>query len=174
MSTPQPRHDEDGDEEKVGPGNCCKTFTKFLLSQVGLSIIVILYSVAGAFIFKHLEQTNEKQECIKKMEKYVVMANETKQQIWMAAKAYVKQYNDDDEDPDVVQNALIEFRQTLVQFRDDARALQYDGKDCNRMGEDGGPGYKWSLPGALLFSVTVITTIGNHFDLKLKVSELFL
>ena len=134
MATPQPRHDEDGDEEKIGPGDCCKTFTKFLLSQVGLCIIVILYSVAGAFIFKHLEQTNEKQECIKKMEKYVFMANETKLQIWTAAKAYVKQYHDDDEDPDVVQNALVEFRQTLVQFRADVLELKYDGKDCNRMG----------------------------------------
>ena len=59
MAIPQSRHDEDGNEEKgLGPLDCCKTFTKFLLSQVGLCIIVILYSAAGAFIFKHLEQIN--------------------------------------------------------------------------------------------------------------------
>ena len=101
MAVEQPRQVEDEEEETSGAGECCKTLMKFMLSQVGLCLIVILYSVAGGFIFQHLEQTNEKQECIKKMEKYVVMANETKVNIWTASKAYVQQYMDDDQDPDV-------------------------------------------------------------------------
>jgi len=43
---------------------CCKKAAKFLASTLGLSIIVALYAVAGAFIFQTLEQTNEKEECI--------------------------------------------------------------------------------------------------------------
>jgi len=43
---------------------CCKKATKFVFSTVGLAIIVALYSVAGAYIFQLLEQTNEKEECI--------------------------------------------------------------------------------------------------------------
>jgi len=43
---------------------CCKKGAKFLASTLGLSIIVAVYAVAGAFIFQILEQTNEKEECI--------------------------------------------------------------------------------------------------------------
>jgi len=43
---------------------CCKKLAKFLASTLGLSILVALYAVAGAFIFQILEQTNEKEECI--------------------------------------------------------------------------------------------------------------
>ena len=32
---------------------------------------------------------------------------------------------------------------------------------CLIMGEEGGPEYKWSYAGSLLFAVTVITTIGE-------------
>ena len=164
MTIAQSRRDEDelDDADERGAGNCCKTFTKFLLSHVGLCMVVVLYSVAGGFIFKHLEQTNEKQECIKKMDRYNVMALEVKNELWTVSKAFVKQYNDDDRDPDRQQEALQEFRKYLVQFRSDVRELNYDGKNCSMMGETGGPGYRWSFPGALLFSVTVITTIGNH------------
>jgi len=44
--------------------DCCKKAAKLAFSTVGLSIIVALYAVAGAFIFQALEQTNEKEECI--------------------------------------------------------------------------------------------------------------
>ena len=43
---------------------CCKKAAKLAFSTVGLSIIVALYAVAGAFLFQVLEQTNEKEECI--------------------------------------------------------------------------------------------------------------
>ena len=61
------RYDDDM-EDKEKPANCCKTCTKFLLSRVGISIMVILYSVIGGFIFEFLEKTNEKGECIQKMQ----------------------------------------------------------------------------------------------------------
>jgi len=42
----------------------CKTATRFVLSTIGLCVVVALYAVVGAFIFQTLEQTNEKEECI--------------------------------------------------------------------------------------------------------------
>ncbi len=44
--------------------NFCKRVFKFIFSQVGLSAMVVAYTIAGGFIFEHLEQTNEKQECM--------------------------------------------------------------------------------------------------------------
>lgn len=171
MAIAQSRQAEDDDddyvpEEERNPAGCCKMFTKFFLSHIGLCVMVVLYSVAGGFIFQHLEQTNEKQECIKKMDKYTDMANGTVDELWTASQAFVQQWIDDNQDEERAQEAISEFRSYLVRFRDDTIELDYDGKDCDKMGEDDGPGYQWSFPGALLFSVTVITTIGRVFYLK--------
>lgn len=141
-----------------GKGECCKKFLKFLFSNLGLIAMVVAYSVAGGFIFEHLEKTNEKAECIKSMEKYIPMENDTTWKLWQMATAYVPAYNDGEE---LEATALHEIEQILHKFRTDVLELSYDGKNCTIMGETGGPGHKWSLPGALLFSVTVITTIGE-------------
>ena len=42
----------------------CKKAMKFTFSQLGLCTMVALYAIAGAFIFQHLEKTNEKDECV--------------------------------------------------------------------------------------------------------------
>ena len=57
--------------------------------------------------------------------------------------------------------AIGEFEKVLRDFRSQVIDLNYDGKNCTIMGEPGGPGFKWSFSGSLLFAVTVITTIGK-------------
>ena len=158
---PQVEYDnDDGGQEKKGRGDCCKKFLKFLFSHIGLCGMVVAYSVAGGFIFQHLEQTNEKQECVKKMDKYNPMENETTFKLWEIAQAFVPESNDDTE---IEPKALGEIESILKKFRTDVLELDYDGKNCTIMGDEGGPGFQWSFPGALLFSVTVITTIGKSY-----------
>ncbi len=149
----------DGNEQtKNGFANCCKKFTKFMFSHIGLCGMVIAYCVAGGFIFAHLEQTNEKQECTKAMDKYHPMANNTVNKLWEVGKTFCDKKDDDEN----VDNALKEIGKLVIQFRNDVLELGYDGTNCTAMGEEGsGVGYQWSFPGALLFSVTVVTTIGK-------------
>ncbi len=160
VTTIEDEQGEDGkDEQKRSMiANCCKKFLKFLFSHIGLGGMVIGYCVAGGFIFAHLEQTNEKQECVKAMDKYNPMANNTVNKLWEVAKTFC----DDKDDDENVENAIKEITKLVDRFRDDVLELGYDGVNCTAMGEEGsGVGYQWSFPGALLFSVTVVTTIGK-------------
>ncbi len=149
----------DGKEQrKNAVKNCCKKFVKFMFSHIGLCGMVVAYCVAGGFIFEHLEQTNEKQECVKAMDKYKPMANNTVNKLWEVAKTFCDNKNDIEN----VENALSEIGKLVDRFRNDVLELGYDGKNCTAMGDPGsGVGYQWSFPGALLFSVTVVTTIGK-------------
>ncbi len=155
------RQDRHGTERKDGGAKeCCKTFSKFIFSHIGLCGMVVLYSVIGGFTFQYLEQTNEKQLCIEAENAFLPMEAETVQNLWVMSKAFYSQYESDGMDPEVQGEALDAFHAVLQQFRDDTLELGYDGKNCSMMGEVDGPGYQWSFPGSLLFSVTVITTIG--------------
>ena len=75
---------DDGDAESSQSkrGNYCRKVLKFCFSHIGLCGMVIAYAVAGGFIFEHLEKTNEKQECVKAMEKYEPYINDTVFKLW--------------------------------------------------------------------------------------------
>ncbi len=92
---PEDPYDEDDQRDESnkgrGCGNCCKAFAKAAFSHIGLCGMVVAYSVAGGFIFQHLEATNEKQECVKAMDKYIPMENKTVNDLWSLAQAYVPQ-----------------------------------------------------------------------------------
>ncbi|ESN94959.1 hypothetical protein HELRODRAFT_102762 [Helobdella robusta] len=113
---------------------------------------MIVYTIIGALVFQNLETTNEKQQCIRKMNAYNPIENETAEELWKAAQVF--QQIDDEE------NALDAIYDIVVDFRQKALALKYDGKNCSQIGVDGGPQSDWSFSGSLLFCVTVFTTVG--------------
>ncbi|CAH1797996.1 unnamed protein product, partial [Owenia fusiformis] len=139
---------DDTEKKKKTLGTICKKVLKFMFSHIGLCGMVVAYSIAGGFIFKHLEKHNEWTECIKSRDQYMPKENET-------IKRLVKVMGS--------QRTLVEkeeeFNRTLRTFRLNVLEIGYDGKDCENMGNEDGPAFQWSYPGALLFSVTVITTI---------------
>ena len=57
--------------------SCCKVVMKFLFSHIGLCAMVILYCVAGGFIFEHLEKNNEEQICYESRGEYDPMEDKT-------------------------------------------------------------------------------------------------
>ena len=163
------------DRKKEGKcGGRCKKVLKGLFSHVGITGMVVAYSFIGGFIFQHLEETNEKQVCVQLMEKYQPMENKTILNIWEISKVYVNEYTITvgNEALKLQEDAIAQFEKILAEFRANVLELDYDGKNCTIMGETGGPGFRWSFPGALLFSVTVITTIGKLFIFRGKAVSL--
>ncbi|CAH1797994.1 unnamed protein product [Owenia fusiformis] len=136
-------------KKKKKIGETCKKVLKFLFSHIGLCSMVVGYSVAGGFIFEHLEKHNEWTECVKARDQYLPKENETIDRLMEIVTSTL-----------AVSKTEEEFNKTLRTFRLNVLEIGYDGKDCDNMGEKGGPSFQWTFPGALLFSVTVITTIG--------------
>ncbi|WAQ99861.1 KCNKI-like protein [Mya arenaria] len=139
---------EDGDEKKQD--GCCKVFWKFMFSHIGLCAMVVLYSVAGGFIFEHLERENEKAVCTESLDEYVPMQDKTLENL----KKVILENNLNTD------AMMIQMKSILQTFRNNSLAIGYDGRNCDGYGEPNGPTYEWSWAGALMFSVTVITTIG--------------
>jgi len=132
---------------------CCKKFMKFLFSHVGLCVMVILYCVAGGFIFEHLEKNNEEQICYDSRDEYIDMEERTLNNTIKVIK--------EQEGSGQTDVLVIQLQSILATFRDNSIAIGFDGKNCTAYGETDGPKYKWSWSGALFFSVTVISTIGK-------------
>ncbi|KAK3605639.1 hypothetical protein CHS0354_032589 [Potamilus streckersoni] len=129
---------------------CCKKIMKFMFSHIGLCGMVVLYTIAGGFIFQHLEKANEVEICYESQKEYDPMENKTLENFRKVIET----------NPLDLEAQMIQFRSILQTFRNNALAIGYDGSDCDRYGEENGPVYVWSWPGSLMFSVTVITTIG--------------
>ena len=143
---------DDASDVKRARMEFCKRSAKVILKNVFLCLLVTLFAIAGGVIFQHLENTNERQECIETMNKYIPMENQTAHSLWQISTSFT--------DEDDVDLAVNEFRKQVQTFRDNVLALKYDGSNCTAMGEEGGPKYMWSFSGSLLFAVTVFTTIG--------------
>ena len=126
-------------------GTFLKQFVAFLFSHVGLCIIVVAYSIMGGVVFQGLEAENERfqKTTVANMRRHHV------DRLWNLT---------------VELNVLYKLNWTflannvLLDFQNDVhRAAKEKGWD----GEDG-KALQWTFAGALLYSVTVITTIGMY------------
>ncbi|CAL1526594.1 unnamed protein product [Lymnaea stagnalis] len=136
--------------------SCCKMFMKFLFSHVGLCAMVILYCVAGGFIFEHLEKNNEEQICYESRSEYEPMEMKT---INSTLKIFYD-YGGAITTETSRELMYVQLQSVLETFRNNTLAIGYDGSWCQLYGQPNGPVYEWSWAGAVLFSVTVISTIG--------------
>ncbi|KAH7960854.1 hypothetical protein HPB49_024013 [Dermacentor silvarum] len=124
--------------------SCCRKFAAFLFSHVGLCALVVGYSVLGAFAFRALEGPYE----VRKASQVRALREQTVSRLWDVTAALNVLYKDNW--TAAVNEHIREFQLRLVAAVKDG----YDGKESGRE-------QQWSFSGAFLYSLTVITTIGE-------------
>lgn len=132
-----------------------RAFIAFVFSNIGICVLVIGYLLVGAVMFQQLEGPGELQV------RYRV--GQYRQHVVKRLWTITEQYNTlhPDEWTREVTQIVNEYQARIIQEANDG----YDGSDI--------PIYQWTFTGALLYSITVITTIGyGHISPKTPVGKL--
>ena len=137
---------------------CCKSAVAFLFSHIGLAAMVVAYSIMGGFLFQAIEAPAEQST------KYRVHAARQRSidELWRLA-AQLCDSRRRRRSPTIVAGVdaayaaqigaiLLEFQTEVLYAVQD---LGWDGNDDVTESK-----LQWSFAGALLYAVTVITTIG--------------
>lgn len=124
---------------------CARIFLTHLVSQVGLCLLVVAYAIVGALIFRAIEADKEVHQ---------------RQRVSQLRRRYLREMWDVTERLNVFHDEqwMDEVGVKLKEFEDEVvlavRNDGYDGKDVQE------EALQWSFSGSLLYSITVITTIG--------------
>lgn len=127
---------------------CVKRFIAFLFSHVGLTCVVVGYTILGGIIFKEIELPEEKQTRL--------TVGETKD--LYAEKITTFFFNSDREKILEKQTWDKEMGRLLREYEVE---VYKHTKEKDWDGQFEGEAYQWSFAESLLYSVTVITTIGK-------------
>ncbi|XP_013083299.2 TWiK family of potassium channels protein 18-like [Biomphalaria glabrata] len=125
--------------------HCCRKLAAFIFSHIGLCSLVVGYSIMGGFLFQYLEATDEMKERINVLNtrSYSVM------KLWNMTNDLNILYKENW--TAMAEVILLEFQNNVYRS---VKERGWDGRD--ETDED----MQWSFSGSLLYSVTVITTIG--------------
>lgn len=149
MSTLERKRNQNHHERQKGKSKakcwCCKKFLAFLFSHVGLCALVVGYTILGAFVFRHYESVKEKERIMN----IKAIRNMTVNKLWTETEMYNVLYKENW--TAMATKEIEKFQQMLIQ----AVKEGYDGKEV------GSTGHQWSLSGAWMYSITVISTIGE-------------
>lgn len=136
---------------------CIKTL-KFAMSTTGLMIANIGVMLLGGFIFSRLEEVNEKQSCVNSRLDYQKAENATIILLMDMATQLAGQTALSDQQRASTQ---ADFQKYLQDFAGGVLTTGYDpALVCETLGEPDGASLDWSFEGAVLFALTVVTTIG--------------
>ena len=122
-----------------------RAFVAFVFSKVGICVLVIGYLFVGAAMFQQLEEPEE--------QKIRFQMSDTRSSVVHRLWKITEQYNTLHP-----ANWTLEVTRVIEDYQ--ARVIHeklekgYDGSDI--------PARKWTFTGALLYSITVITTIGKN------------
>jgi hypothetical protein len=143
---------------------CIKKTAKFLFSHIGLVGLVVVYAVAGAFLFQLLELHQDKLYCLEAEGEQKAEITKLKQKIVAyiqfnttspsASTITTATYSLDKDNQTVayatIGSMLYDYRDFII---DIGAKYRYYGDDCSLVN-------KWTFLNSLLFAITIITTIG--------------
>lgn len=130
--------------------NVCKKITTFLFSRVGLCFVCIGYVVVGGIIFKSIEGSHEDEKAKNRTLINDVVNTRTENlvnEIWNMTK-YEKVFHE--------QNYTNKLKAKLIDYQKNLTDAVKDGYKGNSNHSI----TKWTYPGSILYSVTIVTTIG--------------
>lgn len=135
--------------------SCCKSFIAFLFSHIGLSSLVVAYSILGGVIFQALEAPHEKELRYKVSNQRSFIGNEI---LRLALELELNKRSRDNFTNEV--NVLLRSFQTDVYTATELHGFK--NKDFNPDGSSTAED-QWSFASSLLFAITVMTTIGKLY-----------
>lgn len=121
--------------------DCCRKFVAFMCTQVGVGGLVVGYTIVGAFSFRYIE-TLEDRTGHKDVQ---LQLNHTVYDLWNVS-VLLNDFNRSEFDREV-DRSLKEFQAFLVE----SIKSGYDGRLPDEI---------WTIPTALMFSLSIITMIG--------------
>ena len=125
--------------------NCCKSLTTFIFSRVGLCLLVVAYAFGGGVVFQFIEGPHEgraTQGVQRRLHITVEKLFNTSEQSKVLFKS----------------NWTTMARQILEEYQQDLCRQTKRGYQGERFDDDV---KQWTFPGAILYAITVITTIGK-------------
>lgn len=155
-------------DDKANESTPLKKLGKFLISHFGLLVVVLLYVCGGAYLFQLLEQHNEIQNCqlgegdSNKLIKtyrtnifnYVYLNTTYNPWLPVDNSTVIQSLNTPKDGPSVynpkLMKMLSEFATEINSIKD---KYKYSGQDCENTS-------LWNYWSAILFTITVVTTMG--------------
>ena len=150
---------ENGEDDENKPKRNFKPVIRFLVTNIGMIVFVILYMLGGAFLFQLLEQHNEIQTCQEGEGEMSNLITSYRTELFNYIYFNVTldpwlNKTTTRVGPDVyntyLYSKLANLRSDILTIRS---SYNYQGQDCivNSL---------WNFESAILFAVTVVTTIG--------------
>lgn len=124
---------------------CCKSLTTFVFSRVGLCLLVVAYAFGGGVLFQFIEGPNESQT-IERVQRRLDLTVERLFNHSIQSKVLYES------------NWTTMARQILEEYQHDLVRQTKRGYQGVRIDADT---KQWTYPGAILYAITVITTIGK-------------
>jgi hypothetical protein len=140
-----------------------KKVAKFILVHIGIFLLVLVYAVAGAFLFQLLEQHQEIQNCqfAEGKTQETVKDYRSKFVNYILFNITTNPYLDNSTGKDEPKVYNPKISSMLKDMRDEFLSYnskyKYSGQDCEKQS-------LWVFSSAFLFAMTVVTTIGRFFS----------
>jgi hypothetical protein len=147
---------QNNEEQNKGKKGLFKGMLRFFVSNLGMIVLVLVYVVAGAFLFQLLEQHEEIQNCQLNEGKSSAMIISYRSELfnYIRFNTTTDVFDQTKDGPSVYHPRLKEI---ILKLRDDVldlRDKKYYGQNCEEES-------LWQFQSCLLFTMSIVAAIGK-------------